>query len=186
MVSKTNTLLIGAAILLLGIGASRLISRGPDPLTQTGGEIPQAFNIIQDPEQTKALPEFLKNLAQRKQDIANIPFFEKQIQEAQQFLRQTFPKPVPRIIRHPSELRGPNAIGIFGARGVISGIDPFTGSRTIVGFSQRASGKTKAFFGDISQNFARVQFGTELQSQVNAFIAEIQTKLGLIRTNTAV
>jgi len=112
-------------------------------------------------------------------------FFQNQLSQARAFLADTFKKPVIRTRCGNGPCRGPNTIGSFGAKGTISTIDPFTGQRIAVGQSFRGTARGAAIFGGRGQlalNAQRVQQGNILQANTLAFIADISSRIGLLRS----
>ncbi len=156
MVSKRNILLIGVGVVLLGFTAFRL-------RPQRGGVVPP--DPIQDPNR--------EQITGLKQILAT----------AQNIFTKTFPPPFKQVIRHPSQLRGPNLIGSFGAKGTRSAIDPFTGFRVAIGQTFRGTSRGAAAFGgvgQISSNLQRVQQGNILKSDLSNFITNITNQIGLL------
>jgi len=188
MVSSSNIAIVGLALLF---GFFVLRGSNNQPPISPDSQAPQAFTIIQDPAQTKALPEFLENLRIRQEQIASIPFLENLLSNVQQFFRQNFPPT--QVIRDPvtgGKCRGPNCLGVLGASGVRLSIDPFTGRRVIIPFGERASPKTRSFFssgqgsifGDPGQNLLRITQGNIIKGQFTDFIDNIKDQLKIFRT----
>jgi len=82
--------------------------------------------------------------------------------------------------------RGPNCLGAQGAAGVRASFDVFTGLRTVIGFTNRGSAKTQAFFGDISQNASRIAAGQKIQGDFMSFITGIKQQIGILESTNNV
>jgi len=152
------------------------------PLVQNTGPVPQAFNIIQDPKQTLALPAFFERI--RQTEVVK-PFLLNQIAEANQFLKQTFKAPIlPKgLVTGGKQLkcRGPNCLGIFQAAGTVTSFDPFTGQRIAIAGSpqfQQITGTNFAF------NQARISQGSFIQFSVQSFINDLRARISIIDTNS--
>jgi len=122
------------------------------------------------------------------QEDQEISFLKNLLSEAQSLFKNTFKAPmIPKGLTTGGKTfgcRGPNCLGAQGAAGVRAAFDPFTGLRTVIGFTSRGSPKTQAFFGDISGNLERITQGNILASNLSAFIAEITNQLKIKQTNT--
>jgi len=158
MVSKTSILLIGAAVLLLGV---TLKSNG------------------------------IKGSVSPEKPIENqqLTGLNQILSEAMSVLKNTFKDPmIPKGLTTGGKTfpcRGPNCLGSQGAAGVRAAFDPFTGQRTVIGFSARGSPKTQNFFGDISGNLSRITAGNQIKLDLTNFIAGIKQQIGILEsTNT--
>jgi len=161
MVSSSDLAIGGLVLVLLGVSITSLFRiRGPSDLPQDTMEDPNQIQI-------QGLTDLLK--------------------EARNIFAATFKKPPPLGCGGIGQIacRGPLAAP-FGAAGVVSSIDPFTGMRIVVGFTGRASGKTQAFIGDISANLARVQAGTTIKTQFNEFISNLRNEIKILQTPNTV
>jgi len=127
-------------------------------------------------------------VADIQQEDPEIGFLQKILSSANTLLRQTFKDPIlPKGLTTGGKTfpcRGPNCLGSQGAAGVRAAFDPFTGQRTVIGFTQRGSAKTQAFFGDISGNLTRILEGRQIQTNLIDFIADITNQLKIKQTNT--
>jgi len=171
MVTKTNILLAGLAVVLLGAGSFALFR------PKGGGVVPST--PIQDP---------IKQ--QESQDILGL----KQILK---FAQQTFKQTFPTIKRIPKEQLKRSArfnLGVFAAKGVRTSIDPFSGRKVIIPFGGRASPKTRAFFtsgqgsifGDPAANIRRVTAGNIAKIQLSDFIVNIKQQIGILESTNNV
>jgi len=120
---------------------------------------------------------------------AEIFAFQSELNLANQFLRETFRTPP----KQPCGGTGQFSCGRFNfspqPRGARFGIDPFSGQRIPLPVGPRGNPKTVAFFGGQQQlnlNVQRIAFGNDLRSNVQAFISEISSKIGLLRTEQTV
>jgi len=165
---------------------------------------PLARNIIQDPKQTLALPAFLENLRRRRFELeVERPTLLQTLREVRGFQKSTFKQTglqkatarlVKRIgaraakslIRRSSSIDGFRTMGrpTAVAAGLRFSIDPFTGQRVLIGFGKRASGKTRAFFGDTSFALRRVTQGNILATTVNDLIQDLQNRIRIIDTKS--
>jgi len=165
---------------------------------------PQAFNIIQDPKQTLALPAFFENIRRRRFELeVERPFLLQQLGRVRGFQKSVFKQTglqkatarlVKRIgarrakslIRRSSSIDGFRTMGrpTAVAAGLRFSIDPFTGQRVLIGFGKRASPKTRSFFGDPSANLRRVTQGNLLAGQINDLIKSFQARISIIDTKS--
>jgi len=178
MVSSSNLALVGVA-LLVGF----FLLRGSSNVTPSlsNSQIPQAFNIIQDPKQTLALPQFFKDVKFTQEKIASLPSLEKLFSEASNIFRNTFKAPR-KISKFQARREG---IGSFAAKGTISTIDPFTGLRTAIGQTFRGTSRGAAVFGGVGQlaiNRQRVIQGNILKSMFSDFLAGLRGEINIIKT----
>jgi len=158
MVSKTSILLIGAVVLLLGAGG---------------------FALTQKRSVSPEKPIENQQLIGLKQILS----------QAQSVFRNTFKDPIIRkgltTGGKTFRCRGPNCLGSQGATGVRAAFDPFTGLRTVIGFTARGSPKTQEFFGDISGNLSRITAGNQIRLDLTNFITGIKQQIGILEsTNT--
>jgi len=113
-----------------------------------------------------------------------IRFLQTQISQAQRFFRQTFPKPFNPVTRaNPNITRGPNLLGSLARKGNRLAINPFTGALFVVGTTFRSSVTN---FAAINRNFATLQRGLFLQSQIQSFIAGSRTQIDLLRSKQTI
>jgi len=104
------------------------------------------------------------------------------LSDAKSLLKNTFKPPIPPSTRCGNgPCRGPNLVGIFGAKGTITSIDPFTGQRVAVGGSQQFVNITGANF---AANQARIDRGLKISNDLMNFIANITNQLKIKQTNT--
>jgi len=142
---------------------------------------PRAFNIIQDPKQTLALPAFFENIRRRRFELeVERPNLLKTLGIVQGFFSRTFktPKRIPKSQLSRAARFQPLA------KGTRFSIDPFTGKRVLIGFGPRASPKTRSFFGDPSANLLRVQQGNLFRSSLNDLIGNLQNRIRIIDTKS--
>jgi len=169
MVSRTNALLIGAAVLLLGVGGFSLLGN------KKGGDLLQNVFRTGDPPPA-ALPP--------NPNAAEITSLRELLTVAQQRFRTTFPPPriAANRCNHPSCKRGPNLLGSLAARGTVIGIDPFTGGQGQVGFTKRFNfSKISDFtFQSILNNARRFQEGNIIKGELSAFITGIKERIGIL------
>jgi len=123
-----------------------------------------------------------------KQEIdPGITGLQKILAQAQSLLKNTFKAPIiPKGLccdRFGKTLpcRGPNCVGIFGAKGTISSFDPFTGQRLAIGGSQQFVNITGANF---AANQARINQGLQISNDLMNFIDNITEQLKIKQTNT--
>jgi len=157
MVSSSNIILVGLA-LLAGVFLLRGSSQTSVPAVSVADK--------QDPE---------------------IPLLENLLGQAQSLFKQTFPPPFKQVIRQPSQLRGPNVLGSFQAKGTRTTIDPFSGRRIAIGQTFRGTSRGAAVFGGVGQlesNRQRVIQGNILKSSLSDFIADITNQLNIKQTNS--
>jgi len=120
---------------------------------------------------------------------AEIFFFQGQLNEALGFLRDTFKTPPKRQCGGPGQFSCGRLNFSPQPRGARFGIDPFSGQRIALPVGPRGNVKTVAFFGGQAQlnlNVQRIEFGNLLQGNVKAFIAELRSKIGLLRTEQTI
>lgn len=164
MVSRNNILLIGAAVLALGIGGFSLLGN------KKGGAIVQTVFGATDPPPPPPPPE-----SQQLQGLRSI------LASAQGVLKTTFKAPkIPRGLCTGGKCfpcRGPNCLGIFQARGTLSSFDPFTGNRLAIGGSSKFQQITGSNF---ALNQAKITQGNIIKSDLSAFIANITNQIGLL------
>jgi len=115
---------------------------------------------------------------------------QNELNQATTFFKQTFKTP-----KRPSNCGGPGQFSCgkinFSPqpRGARFGIDPFSGQRIALPVGPRGNQKTVAFFGGQQQlnlNVQRIEFGTRLKSNVQAFIADISSRIGLLRSEQTI
>jgi len=177
MVSSSNIVLAGVA-LLVGF----FVLRGSSSVTPSlsNAEIPQAFNIIQDPAQTLALPGFFADIEQKKfEQEVEIPFLQKLLSDAQSLFKNTFnTNPTPPCRTRACKFQ------TF-PRGSRFTIDPFSGQRIALPVGARGGSKTEAFFGGAEQlqfNLAKVTQGRILSTSLSDLIADITNQLKIKQT----
>jgi len=120
---------------------------------------------------------------------AEIFFFQSQLTEAAAFLRNTFRTPPKRACGGPGQFSCGRLNFSPQPRGARFGIDPFSGQRIALPVGPRGNTKTVAFFGGQQQlnfNLQKIQFGNLLQGNVKAFIADISSKIGLLRAEQTI
>jgi len=173
-------------ILVLGIIATRGFGRnGGDLIPTTPIQIPETLpeEPIQEPTINPAITQLKNIIAQaRKATIGKVPrgfvspveIRKGRVVQTARRRRGLFGKSVGGRPR-----RGQNVLGAFGAAGVRTFINPFTGARQLAGFGPRASGKTRAFFGtptDPQQIFAAF-FARKEKAENIIQIAEQQLRI---------
>jgi len=179
MVSSSNLAIVGLALL-----AGFFVLRGNDNnnIPSSSSEIPQAFNIIQDPAQTKALPQFFENIKQKKfEQEVEIPALQKLLSDAQSLFKNTFKPFIP--ISNPTRAQ---RFQLF-PRGFRQTIDPFTGLKIALPVGPRGNVKTIAFAGGQAQldfNLRKVTEGNILKGNLSDFIADLTNQLKIKQTNT--
>jgi len=161
MVTKTNLLLIGLAVILLGFNSS---------------SITRIFRPADIPETTIQMPN----------NTGQITFLQNQIKQAMSFLSSTFKSPILRKGLSGNPCRGPNCLGSFAAKGTRSGFDPFTGRRVVIGFTDRASTFLRKLNPDAAFNALRIEEAAEIKGSVLSFIDETRTQIGLLEAENAV
>lgn len=120
---------------------------------------------------------------------AEIFAFQNELNLASQFLRETFRKPPKRACGGPGQFSCGRLNFTPLPKGARFGIDPFTGQRIFVGISKRGGAATISFFGgatQLQQNLQKIAVGNELRSNVLAFISDISSKIGLLRTEQTI
>jgi len=154
MVSKTSILLLAGVALLLGL-SSTSISRVLRPA-----------DLPKDPIQNQELTGLNQILSQ-----------------AQSLFKNTFKAPIiPKGLTTGGKTfpcRGPNCLGIFQAKGTVSGFDPFTGQRLAIGGSQQFVNITGANF---AQNRARIAEGGRISADLTNFITGIKQQIGILES----
>jgi len=156
MVSRTNLLLIGAAVLLLGVTSFRLRPKG-------GGVVPS--DPIQDPNKIQ--------ITGLKQILAS----------AQNIFKTTFKSPPKRSCGGVGQFSCGKLNFTPLPKGSRFSIDPFTGKRISIGQTFRGTPAGAAFFGgeaQLARNFQRVQQGNILKSDLSDFISNITNQIGLL------
>jgi len=114
---------------------------------------------------------------------------QNQLNLATQFQRETFKTPPKRQCGGPGQFSCGRLNFTPLPKGSAFGIDPFTGQRIFVGISKRGSQATIDFFGGSQQlafNLQKIAFGNKLKSNVQAFIADISSRIGLLRSEQTV
>jgi len=159
MVSKTSILLIGAAVLFLGV---TLKSNG------IKGSVSSPIPI--ENQQLTGLNQILSQAQTLFKNTFKAPMIPKGLTTG----GKTFP------------CRGPNCLGPQGAAGVRAAFDPFTGVRTVIGFGPRGSQKTQDFFGDISGNLSRITAGNKIAADLSTFITGIKQQIGILESTNIV
>ena len=165
MVSRNNIILIGLAVLLLGVGAFSFRPKGGVIL----------------PKDTVQAPQLPNNQPQ-------INFLRDQIKAAKQLLSNFSTRGAPNLgtsVDPTGRRIGFKFAGPIQAKGVISAIDPVSGIQVPIGFTERASRKTKLFFGgdvDVTRRF--VEQGTMVKSDIQSFIADLRSQIGLLQSKT--
>jgi len=188
MVSSDNQLIGLVAIILGFFVATRNKSSTVESVFRGDTVTPMSETKTQDP-QIPALENLLSQATQLfTQTFRQTPFQtqrEKLISRVGAFRAKQIIRGSSTIngIRVPPQ-RGPNVLGLFGATGVQTGIDPFTGTRILTGFGPRASFKTRSFFGDPSSNLMRITEGNIIKGQLSDFIKNIQGQLNILQTNS--
>jgi len=155
MVSLGSIALIGLGIVLLGGSALKI--RGPQDLSPA----PVSDTPIQENPQIQILKDAISGVSG--------------------FIKTTFPPIFKPVITHPSQTRGPNSIGIFGARGTLTTINPFTGQRIAIGGSSKFQQITGSNF---ALNQALVTQGGLLKLQATNIIKDLQGQLKILEANT--
>lgn len=110
-----------------------------------------------------------------------IQILKDAIAGVQNFIKSTFPPIFKPVITHPSQARGPNSIGIFGARGTLTTIDPFTGQRIALAGSSKFQQITGTNF---ALNQARVTQGVALKLEATNIIQDLQGQLSILETKS--
>jgi len=160
MVSKDSILGIGLA-LLFGL----ILSSKNGNILQGGAPTPVDPSIDLDPVGTE------------------INFLQNQINDARGFLKSTFKAPILPTGLSGGKCRGPNCLGIFQAKGTVSGFDPFTGQRLALAGSTQFQNITGANF---AQNQAIINQGSAIQSTIQAFIDDSSAQIDILEANSAV
>jgi len=141
---------------------------------------PQAFNIIQDPKQTLALPAFFERI---RQSTVVKPFLQSQIRVFEGFKKRTFkaPKFIPKSQLSRAARFQPLP------KGSRFSINPFTGMRIALPVGPRGSGVTERFFGGKAQlqsNLQLVTQGNLFLKSINDSIKALQNRIRIIDTNS--
>jgi len=139
---------------------------------------PQAFNIIQDPKQTLALPAFFERI---RQSTVVKPMLQSQIKVFELFKKRTFntnPRkpPTSRAARFQPLPKGSRFA-----------INPFTGQRIALPVGRRGSSVTESFFGGkalLASNLNLVTQGNLFLKSINASIKALQDRIRIIDTNS--
>jgi len=152
MVSKTSILLIGAAVLLLGVTLKSNGIKG-----SVSSPIP-----IENKELT-GLNQILSQATSLLKSTFKAPIIPKGLCTG----GKCFP------------CRGPNCLGIFQAKGTVSSFDPFTGQRVALAGSSKFQQITGSNF---ALNQSRITAGNQIKFDLMNFITGIKQQIGLLES----
>jgi len=117
-----------------------------------------------------------------------IQILKDAISGVQGFIKNTFKAPIltKGLVTGGKQLkcRGPNCLGSFQAKGTRTSFDPFTGSRVVVGFTDRASTFLKKITSGVDVNVARISAGGDLLSQAQGIVTDLKGQLNILQTKS--
>jgi len=160
MVSSTNILLGALVAAVLGFiflkkNGTNFIPNAPEP-------------IVTENPQIKILNDAIKGV----QGFINTAFKTPILTKGLTTGGKTFP------------CRGPNCLGIFQARGTVSGFDPFTGQRVALGGSTQFQNITGLNLSQFGLNQQRITQGGVLLSEAQGIIKDLQGQLSILETKS--
>jgi len=159
MVSKTSILLIGAAVLLLGV-----------TLKSSGIKTTVSQPIPIENKELTGLNQILSQAQNLFKNTFKAPILTKGL--------VTGGKQLP--------CRGPNCLGIFQAKGTRTAFDPFTGQRLAIGGSTQFTNITGTGAAQFASNQARITTGGRIAADLTTFITGIKQQIGILESTNNV